>query len=62
MIRIGKPMAHNTFAVYIGNTIIEVVYANSRQQADEWAKRNYGARAYVFENVQARDITREGGV
>jgi hypothetical protein len=54
---VGKPMAHNTFVVYVGTKIVEVVYATSYQQAYEWAKRNYGEQAYVFENVQALDIT-----
>lgn len=57
MIRVGKPMAHNTFAVYEGARLVEVVYASSTRQAYEWAQRNYGAAAYVMENVQARDIT-----
>lgn len=57
MIRVGKPMAPNTFAVYIGSALVEVVFASSNRQAYEWAQRNYGAEAYVMENVQARDIT-----
>jgi hypothetical protein len=50
-------MAPNTFVVYVGTRIVEVVYTNSPRQAYEWAQRNFGAEAYVFENVQARDIT-----
>jgi hypothetical protein len=57
MIRVGKPMAHNTFAVYVEARLVEVVYALSSRQAYEWAQRNYGDTAYVMENVQARDIT-----
>lgn len=57
MICVGKPMAPNTFVVYVGTRIVEVVYASSKRQAYEWAQRNHGAEAYVFENVQARDIT-----
>lgn len=56
MIRVGKPMAPNTFAVYAGGTLVDVVYASSIRQAYEWAQRNYGGSAYVMENVQARDI------
>ncbi|KOS00440.1 hypothetical protein [Paenibacillus polymyxa] len=57
MIRVGKPMAQNTFVVYVGTEIKEVVYAESRSQAGEWAQRKYGSNAYIFENVQALDIT-----
>ncbi|MBE3649140.1 hypothetical protein [Paenibacillus polymyxa] len=57
MIRVGKPMAQNTFVVYVGTEIKEVVYAESRGQAGEWAQRKYGSQAYVFENVHALDIT-----
>lgn len=35
MIRVGKAMAHNTFVVYVGTEIKEVVYAKSRSQAGE---------------------------
>lgn len=59
MIRVGKPMAPGTFVVYVGISIVDVVYARSREQAAEWAHKNYGSAAYVFENVQARDITWE---
>lgn len=45
MIRVGKPLAPNTFVIYVGTEIVDVVYAKSR------------AHAYVMENVQARDIT-----
>ncbi|MNV69408.1 hypothetical protein D3C71_1623150 [compost metagenome] len=62
MIRVGKQMAPGTFVVYVGTAIVEVVYATSRKQASEWAYRNYGEAAYVFENVQARDITWEGSI
>ncbi|MFK4304289.1 hypothetical protein ABH892_004429 [Paenibacillus sp. RC254] len=57
MIRVGKPMAPGTFVVYVGTEIKEVVYAESRRQAGEWAQRKYGPQAYIFENVQALDIT-----
>ncbi|WP_348623072.1 hypothetical protein ABFT51_17875 [Paenibacillus peoriae] len=57
MIRVGKPMAQNTFVVYVGTEIREVVSAKSRNQAGEWAQRKYGSQAYVFENVHALDIT-----
>lgn len=53
MIRVGKPMAPNTFVIYVGTRIVQVVYANSRGQTYEWAQRNHGEAAYVFENVQA---------
>jgi hypothetical protein len=57
MIRVGKPMAHNTYAIYVGATLTEVVYANSQRQAYYWAVKTYGSTAYAMENVQARDIT-----
>lgn len=57
MIRVGKPMANNTYVVYLRNEIKEVVYALSRVHAYEWARQNYGSEAYIMENVQARDIT-----
>lgn len=58
MIRVGKPMAPNTYAVYVSPTrLVEVVYARDRQHAFEWARQTYGPDAYVMENVQARDIT-----
>ncbi|GIQ64891.1 hypothetical protein PACILC2_34590 [Paenibacillus cisolokensis] len=60
MIRIGRPLAHNTFAVYVNGTqLVEIIYARSRQQAYEWARRTYGDGAYIMMNVQARDITLE---
>lgn len=61
MIRVGKPMAPGVFVVYVGTQIVEVVYAAGRAQAGEWARKNFGPDAYVFENVQARDITWEVG-
>ncbi|WP_342480469.1 hypothetical protein NST07_25990 [Paenibacillus sp. FSL L8-0340] len=58
-VRIGKPMAPGTYVVYIGNNIVDVVYARDRRQAGEWAFRNYGAGAQIFETAYAADITRE---
>lgn len=55
-VRIGKPMAPGTYAVYIGNKIVDVVYARSRKQAGEWAAKQYGDDAQIFENAHAADI------
>ncbi|MHA7962821.1 hypothetical protein ACX93W_01665 [Paenibacillus sp. CAU 1782] len=58
MIRVGKELPHNTFAVYINGTqLVEVVFARTEAQAYEWARENYGPGAYTMRNVQARDIT-----
>ncbi|WP_018755149.1 hypothetical protein [Paenibacillus terrigena] len=62
MIRMGKPMAHNTFVIYVGTRIVEVVYANSFQQALAWARSEYGYEVYIMENIQVRDITWEVSV
>lgn len=58
-VRVGKPMAPGTYAVYIGNRIVDVVYARDRRQAGAWAEANYGINAQVFENAHAADITWE---
>lgn len=58
-VRVGKPMAPGTYAVYIGNKIVDVVYAIDRRQAGDWAFKQYGANAQIFENAHAADITRE---
>lgn len=58
-VRIGKPMAPGTYAVYLGNKIVDVVYARDRRQAGEWAAKQYGAGAQIFENAHAADITWE---
>jgi len=62
MIRVGKMMASGTYAIYVGTTLTEVVYASSRIHANVWAKKTYGSAAYVMENVQALDITWEATV
>lgn len=59
MIRVGKQLPFNTFAVYAGCTLVEVVSGVSREAAHKWAQKTYGSEAYVFENVQSRDITWE---
>ncbi|MCM3784378.1 hypothetical protein M3231_15445 [Neobacillus mesonae] len=59
MVRVGKPMAPNTFVIYVANKVVEIVHAESRAQASAWATRNFGDQAYVFENAQARDIAWE---
>ncbi|MEC0328758.1 hypothetical protein P4H42_03855 [Paenibacillus macerans] len=59
MVRVGKQLPYNTFAVYVVCTLVEVVSGVSRQEAYDWARRTYGPEAYVMENVQTRDITWE---
>jgi|GEM_PF-6825676 len=59
MVRVGKQLPPGTYVIYVGTRIMDVVYSGSRQLAHEWAQQEYGEGAYVFENVQARDITWE---
>jgi len=59
-VRVGKPLAPRTFAVYIVNELVELIYASSRESANRWAQNKYGNEAYIMENAQALDVTYEG--
>lgn len=59
MVRVGKQLPYNTFAVYVVCNLVEVVTGVSRNDALVWAKRTYGPEAYVMEHVQARDVAWE---
>lgn len=59
MIRVGKSLAPNTYAIYVGAKLVDVVCGVTHRKAYDWAQKEYGSAAYTMETVQARDIAWE---